>query len=96
MQIPRVNRYLLSIHVEPVLKALKHFNSLQVRSLGAGFWSLSLFYVILGQTDTVKVLIKILMFSLKSIVVEFKRSSFFLQLVLFCLKIVSAFLLQTA
>ena len=102
MQTPRINRYLLSIHIEPVLKVFKHFNSLQVWSLGGGFWcliisrSLSSFYVIVGQTDTVKVLIKIFTFSSKNTVVELKWKSFFLQLVPFCLKIFPALILQTA
>ena len=37
MQIPNIYRYLLSIHVESVLKVFKHFNSLRVWTLGVGF-----------------------------------------------------------
>ena len=37
MQITNINRYLLIIYVESVLKVLKPFNSLGVWSLGAGF-----------------------------------------------------------
>ena len=42
MQISNTNRYFLSIYVESVLKVFKHFNSLQVWSLGVGFWCLIL------------------------------------------------------
>ena len=38
MQIPKMNKYLLSLYVESVLKVLKHFNSLGAWSLGVGFW----------------------------------------------------------
>ena len=38
MQIPNMTRYLLSIYVESILKFFKHFESLGVWSLGAGFW----------------------------------------------------------
>ena len=38
MQIPNMNRYLLSIYVESVLKVFKHLDSLGVWSLGVGFW----------------------------------------------------------
>ena len=37
MQIPNIYRYLLSIHIESVLKVFKHFNSLRVWSLGVDF-----------------------------------------------------------
>ena len=36
MQIPDIDRYLLSIYEEPVLKVFKHFNSHRVWSLGVG------------------------------------------------------------
>ena len=35
MQIPNINRYLLHIYEESVLK---HFKLLEVCSLGVGFW----------------------------------------------------------
>ena len=38
MQIPNINRYLLSISAESVLKVFKHFKSPRVWSLSAGFW----------------------------------------------------------
>ena len=38
MQIPNINRYLLSIYVEAVLNFFKHFDSLGVWSLAVGFW----------------------------------------------------------
>ena len=38
VQIPKMNKYLLSVYVESVLKVFKHFNSLGVSSLGVGFW----------------------------------------------------------
>ena len=38
MQIPNMNRYLLSIYVESVLKFFKHFEPLGVWSLSVGFW----------------------------------------------------------
>ena len=38
MKIPDINRYLLNIYVEPILKAFNHFNSRVVWSLGVGFW----------------------------------------------------------
>ena len=38
MQSLNINRYLLSIHEESVLKVFKHFNSLKIWSLGVGFW----------------------------------------------------------
>ena len=37
MLFPNINRYLLSIYVESVLKVFKYFNSLGVWSLGVGF-----------------------------------------------------------
>ena len=38
MQIPNINRYLLSIYLELVLKAFKHFKSLGAWSLSVSFW----------------------------------------------------------
>ena len=38
MQIPNINRYLLSIYAESVLKVIKHFKSVRVWSLMIGFW----------------------------------------------------------
>ena len=38
MRIPNINRQLLGIYVESVLKVFKHFNSLRVWTLGVGFW----------------------------------------------------------
>ena len=38
MQIPNINRYLLSIYVESVLKIFKHFKSMRVWRLIVGFW----------------------------------------------------------
>ena len=38
MQIPKMNRYLLSIYVESILKVFKYFSSLEVWNLGLGFW----------------------------------------------------------
>ena len=38
MQIPNINKYLLSIYVELVLKFFKNFNSLAVWSSGVGFY----------------------------------------------------------
>ena len=38
MQIPNINRYLLSIYKEAALKVVKYLNSLRVWSLGVGFW----------------------------------------------------------
>ena len=35
---PNINRYLLSIYVESILKVFKHFSSTQVWSLGVGSW----------------------------------------------------------
>ena len=37
MEIPNINRYLLSIYEEPILKVFKHFNPPGVWSLGVGF-----------------------------------------------------------
>ena len=37
MQITNINRYLLNIYEEPVLKFFKQFNSHGVWSLGVGF-----------------------------------------------------------
>ena len=37
MLVPNINRYLLGIYVEPVLKVFKYFSSLGVWSLGVGF-----------------------------------------------------------
>ena len=42
MQIPKINRYLLTIYVESVLKVFKHFTSLGVWSLSLGFWYFSI------------------------------------------------------
>ena len=42
MQIHKINRYMLSIYVESVLKVFKHFNSLEVWSLDLSFWCLIL------------------------------------------------------
>ena len=39
MQIPNINRYLLCIYAESVLKDFKHFKSKGVWSLRVGFWS---------------------------------------------------------
>ena len=38
MQIPNIDRYLLSIYTESVLKVFKHFKSMRVWSLSVGFW----------------------------------------------------------
>ena len=38
MQVPNMNRYLLSIYAESVLKFFKHLESVGVWRLGAGFW----------------------------------------------------------
>ena len=38
MQIPNMNKYLLSIYPESVLKAFKHFKPLQVWSLSVGLY----------------------------------------------------------
>ena len=38
MQIPNINRYLLGIYAESVLKVVKHFNLLRVLNLGVCFW----------------------------------------------------------
>ena len=42
MQIPNINRYLLSIYEEPVVKVFKHFNLHGVWSLGLGFCCFSI------------------------------------------------------
>ena len=42
MQIPDINRYLLSIYEEPVPEVFKHFNSHGVWSLVVGFWYFSI------------------------------------------------------
>ena len=42
MQIPNINRYLLSIYIVSFPKVFKHLNSLRVWSLGVGFWFLVL------------------------------------------------------
>ena len=47
MQIPNINRCLLSINVESVLKFFKHFNQYGVWSSGVGFWCLLVFIIIL-------------------------------------------------
>ena len=44
MKIPKMNKYLLSIYLESVLKVFKHFNSLGVWSLGLVFGVLILVY----------------------------------------------------
>ena len=38
MQIPNMNRYLLIISAESVLKVFKHFKLMRVWSLSVGFW----------------------------------------------------------
>lgn len=38
MQIRIINKYLLGIYIESILKAFKHFNSPEIWSLGLGFW----------------------------------------------------------
>ena len=38
MKIPNIDRYLLSIYAESVLKVFKHFKSMRVWSLSVGFW----------------------------------------------------------
>ena len=38
MQVSDINRYSLGIYPGSVLKVIKHFKSLRVWSLGAGFW----------------------------------------------------------
>ena len=38
MQIPNINRYLLSIYAESVLKNLQTFQTTGVWSLAVGFW----------------------------------------------------------
>ena len=38
MQIPNINRYLLSIYAESLLKVFKNFKSIRVWSLSVGFW----------------------------------------------------------
>ena len=38
MQISNINRYLLSIYVEPVFKVFEYFLSLRVWSLRVSFW----------------------------------------------------------
>ena len=75
MPIPKVCRCLLNIYVESVLKAFKHFNSFRIWSLGVGFWC---FRILLGYIDTVKVLIKILIFCLKGIGSRIPAEFFFL------------------
>ena len=40
MQIPNINRYLLSIYAESVLKIFKHFKSMRVWSLIVGFFGI--------------------------------------------------------
>ena len=42
MQIPNINRHLLSMYEEPVFKVFKHFSSLGVWSLGVGFCCFSI------------------------------------------------------
>ena len=42
MQIPHMNRYLLSIYPESVLKDFKHLKSLQVWSLSIGLYGVSI------------------------------------------------------
>ena len=42
MQFPNINRYLLSLYVESVLKVFKDFNLLGTWSLGKGFWSFNI------------------------------------------------------
>ena len=52
MQIPDMNKYLLSIYPDSVLKVFKHFKSLQVWSLSAGLYGVSILvecYIILGN-----------------------------------------------
>ena len=78
MQIPNINRYLLRIYAESLLKDFKHFKSKGVWSLRVGFrcFNISLllnqFYIIwVNQIDTVKVLIKIFIFYLNSCGVPF-------------------------
>ena len=44
MQVPHINRYLLSIYAESVLKVIKHFKSLRVWSLSVVFGVLILVY----------------------------------------------------
>ena len=64
-QIPNTNRYLLSIYVQSGPEVFQNFSSVGFWSLGEDIWcfnvisSLSLFWVILGQIDNVKVLMKI-------------------------------------
>ena len=38
MQIPNINRYLLSVYAESALKVIKHFKSMGAWSLMIGFW----------------------------------------------------------
>ena len=38
MQVPNINRYLLSVYVVSVLKVFKHFKSMRVWSLSVDFW----------------------------------------------------------
>ena len=42
MQVPNINRYLLSTFAESVLKVLKHFKSLRVWCLSVGFWCVNI------------------------------------------------------
>ena len=42
MQIPNINRYLLNIYVESVLKVFKHVNSMRVWNLGVHFWYINI------------------------------------------------------
>ena len=38
MQVPNINRYLLSTYAVSFLKVFKHFKSMRVWSLSVGFW----------------------------------------------------------
>ena len=70
MQILSINRSLLSIHVESVLKVFKYFNSFGVWSLFVGcrcFNISNIFGTFRVTQKKVKFLIKMLIFSLKSI-----------------------------
>ena len=44
VQINNINRFLLSIYVESVLKVFKRFNSLRVYSLGVVYWCFIISY----------------------------------------------------
>ena len=48
MQVPNIDRYLLSIYAESVLKVFKHFNSLGVWCLSVGFCCFNISWLLIN------------------------------------------------